>query len=48
MEFGSRASFQRPSGAGLSYVKSPVVPLADSLHHRLISVVPPAPCPPGL
>src|SRR5205807_5877522 len=32
-----------PSGAHLLIRRSPVVALADSLHHRLISVVPPAP-----
>jgi len=32
-----------PPGAHLLVRRSPVVALADSLHHRLISVVPPAP-----
>ena len=36
------SDFQRPSGAGSLFAASPVVALADSLHHRQISAAPPA------
>ena len=42
-DFCLRRSFHRPSGTGSLLVGGPVVALADSFHHRLISVVPPAP-----
>ena len=37
------ARFHRPCRGGIVLNSGPVVALADSLHHRLISVVPPAP-----